>query len=118
LFLGGEFHKGIAQRIARLGITDNLRPCIGIETREDQLQIFIVRNGIELAHEEYVVWRGNVGGGQITKHFQYDGTTLVLLFAEGFLPFLGRYPIVLLGQGDIGTNPSFDAFFRWSLPRR
>ena len=51
LLLGTKFHKGIAQRIARLGITDNLRPCIGIESRKYQLQILIVCDGIKLAYK-------------------------------------------------------------------
>jgi len=117
LLLGRKLHKGIAEGVPRLRIANDLRPRTGIEAREYQLQIFVVRDRIELANEQDIIRGGNVGRGQIAQHLQHHGPALVFLLAEDFLPFLGGYSIVLLGEGDIGSDPPLDAFLRRSFPR-
>jgi hypothetical protein len=113
LLLGGEFTKGVLQRLPRRGIANNLHLDGGIESGKDQFQIFIDRDGIEFATKEDRIGGSDFSTGQVSEHFENNGAT-VILFAQRLFLLLSELFHILLGLVQIhfpNGNSDRDSLF-------
>jgi len=68
-----ELDEGVLQTVARLLVADNLAAENLAEATEDQFQIFVGGDWVQLADEEHVLWRLDLGKGQIAHHLKRQG---------------------------------------------
>ena len=65
-----ELDERIIERVARLIIANDRAFLDSAEAREDQLEVFVLRDRVELADEEHILGRRQVGVRQIAKHLE------------------------------------------------
>lgn len=80
-----KLNKRILERVTRLLIPDNLTTHNVSESREYKFQIFISSDRIELADKEHVLWRTNIGEGQVPHHLESESRGGSGLFAANSL---------------------------------
>lgn len=90
-----KLDEGVLQRIPTSPIPHYLTRQDLAESREDQLEIFVLRNRVQFAHEQNVLGRSDRGKGDITDHLQRQS-----------------------GRGGSGESAlRFDLFFRHGFQR-
>lgn len=101
--LGGrELHKGVVEAVLGVRVPHDVRPDAGVEAGEDELQILVLGDGIELAHEQDVVRCLHVGRGQVAQHLQHDRARSGLLAGDVVLALRGCPAVVVVVVGGGG----------------
>ena len=87
--------EGVLQAVARLLVTDHLARQDRAEPAEDELEVGVRRDRVQLAHEQDVLGRLDLGERQVAHHLEGEGLGARL----GLAPLLlGRLLVDLLGQ--------------------
>lgn len=71
-----ELNEGVAQRVARLAVSNYLATSDGPESREDKLEVFVGRDRVELANEQNVLGRLNIRVRNIADDLEQLGARL------------------------------------------
>lgn len=77
-----ELDERILQRITRLLVADDFAAEDLAKAGEDELEVFACRDGVELADEEDVLGRGDVGEGQVADHLEREGLSARIPFSS------------------------------------
>lgn len=73
IFAVPELDKRILQRVLRFLVLDDLATEDLSKPRKDQLEVLARRHGVQLAHEQDVLGRCDVGKGQVADHLEREG---------------------------------------------
>ena len=68
---GGESAGGGREGAGRAAAGTDLAGLDGAEAREDDLEVLVLRHRVELAHEEHILGRRQVGVGHVAEHLEH-----------------------------------------------
>jgi hypothetical protein len=94
ILLIGVFDKGVLQAVTCTLVPDDLAAENLAKSRKDKLQIFVLRDWVELAHEQHVLGRCYFGEWQVANHLKRECLCARLTFSANL--FQGFWVIVLL----------------------
>lgn len=105
LLLGREFNECVLQAVACVLVPDDLAVENLAKARENELEILILRDGVEFAHKEDVFWRRNFSKWEVADHLERQGLGARLSLSAHLFQRLGvvfLVELLIVGDSDGG----------------
>ena len=83
-----KLDERVLQRISGLLVADHLTTHDCPEAGEYELEVFVASDGVQLAHEQDVLWRPDVREGEVADHLERERGCLSCFLSPALLFFL------------------------------